>query len=535
MNPQPSSLYRSVAALLITVTVGAVCGRILAVNQVYEPHLYRQEGEPEDGRRFWPAARPMPVPTFGSNDRSRWATVRALVEQGTYVIGRRDEGWLSYGDDGLIFEDGWFSVDKVLRPGPETKVREFYSSKPPLFSTLVAGEYWLLYHGFGLSLGDPQWGLWVVVRVGLLTFNALPLLLYLLLLARLVERLGTTDWGRLFVLATACFATFVTTFAVTLNNHSPAAYCTLFALCAVLPVLTPHPPAPSPTQGRGGEKQPTLPPLPPVGEGGGGVRGPGAWWHFALAGLLAAFTATLEMPAASFTALLLLLLLLRSPGRTLLFAVPAAAVPVAAFFVTNYLALGQFQPVQSEFGSQWYDYPGSNFHSGIGHGIDYAWQQESRAAYAFHFLLGHHGFFSLTPVWLPALAAMLWGAGRLAAVLGRERSLASLWSDKQTLPLLAALGLVVSAAVLVFYLGSITHGNYGGWTSGPRWLIWLTPLWLVALAPAADWLSARRWGRGLAYVLLAVSVLSASYPAWNPWRHPWLYNALQALGWVRYS
>jgi hypothetical protein len=37
--------------------------------------------------------------------------------------------------------------------------------------------------------------------------------------------------------------------------------------------FAPHPPAPSPTKGRGGERQPTLPPLPSVGEGGRGGEG----------------------------------------------------------------------------------------------------------------------------------------------------------------------------------------------------------------------------------------------------------------------
>jgi hypothetical protein len=251
--------------------------------------------------------------------------------------------------------------------------------------------------------------------------------------------------------------------------------------------------------------------------------------------LLAAFTATLEMPAVSFAALLLFLLLLRCPVRTLLFAVPAAALPVIGFFLTNYLAIGQVKPVQSEFGSDWYDFPGSNFHSGLGHGIDYAWQQESRAAYVFQFLVGHHGVFSLTPVWLLAFAGMLWGTRKLLVTVWRERSLASLWSDKQRWPLVAAVGLAVSLAVLVFYLGFISHWNYGGGTSGPRWLIWLTPLWLLALLPVADWLAVRRWGRRLAYVVLAWSVFSATYPLWNPWRHPWLYNAMQALGWHPYT
>jgi hypothetical protein len=35
-------------------------------------------------------------------------------------------------------------------------------------------------------------------------------------------------------------------------------------------------------------------------------------------------------------------------------------------------------------------------------------------------------------------------------------------------------------------------------------------------------------------VLLAISVLSVHYPAWNPWRHPWLYDFMQTQDWLKY-
>src|SRR5687767_15651196 len=37
---------------------------------------------------------------------------------------------------GIIFEDGWGSVDKVLHPD----TLEYYSTKPPLFTVLIAGR-----------------------------------------------------------------------------------------------------------------------------------------------------------------------------------------------------------------------------------------------------------------------------------------------------------------------------------------------------------------------------------------------------------
>src|SRR5207245_11647290 len=131
---------------------------------------------------LWPRTRPEPVATEGDNDRSRWDTVRALVDNGTYAIGHReiDPGTGKYVDRGIIAEDGWKTIDKVLRPDTQ----EFYSSKPPLLATVVAGEYWLLKRVFGWSITDERWQ---IVRSILLTINWLPLLIYLFVLSRLLD------------------------------------------------------------------------------------------------------------------------------------------------------------------------------------------------------------------------------------------------------------------------------------------------------------------------------------------------------------
>src|SRR5262249_50063732 len=81
-------------------------------------------------------------------------------------------------------------------------------------------------------------------------------------------------------------------------------------------------------------------------------------------------------------------------------------------------------------------------------------------------------------------------------------------------------------AVVRVYL--VKSDNYGGWTSGLRWLMWLTPLWLLCLLPAADRLAGRRGGRALGYVLLAGLGVSARYPPLDPRRPPRVYNPFPA-------
>jgi hypothetical protein len=517
-----AALRRSVYTLLIVTATFMALGRVLAVIRVYEPDLHRENDKnPQNVRPDWPTVRPAPTPMFGSNDRSRWATVRALVDEGTYVIGSRDatvtkasavvplaatDPFLSLAvlqtasyqgrvnsDWGIVFEDGWQTIDRVLHP----ERQEFYSSKPPLLATLVAGEYWLVKKVTGWNLRDNPFS---VVRLMLVTINVLPFALYLWLLSRLAETFGRTDWGRLVMVTVGAFGTLITPFVVTFNNHSIAVVTTLCALAVVLHLWTT-------------------------------VSASRGW--YVLAGLLAGFTATNELPALALVAALGLVLATRSLSRTLLLYGPAAAVPLVALLFTNYLALGQLGFAYDQFGGPWYQYEGSIWRDKpwlTNRGIDWAREHETRLDYAFHLLLGHHGLFSLTPVFLFSFWALVTRCFAMQAPSNPEGSEEPLPTRLPWLFFPVVLGL--SLVVIAFYL--VKSDNYGGVSPGPRWLLWLTPLWLVAMLPVLDLLEPRRWGRALALVFLALSVLSASFPAWNPWRMPWIYRWLDSQGLIPY-
>ncbi len=483
----------SIYLLFIAVAVGNMTGRLLSVNSVDKAQLevakLRENIERQrkqlinegltgeqlesqmaiDRERLRKELR-LQRPFLSANDRSRWMTIRSLVERGAYEI------------DAIVGQPTWDTIDMVQHKGRDGKPH-LYSSKPPLLATLLASEYWLINRFSGATLRDYPYE---IGRAMLMTVNILPMALMFVLLARLVERYGTTDWGRIFVVCAATLGTMLNTFAVVLNNHTVAAVTTTIALYATVRILA------------DGERR---------------LR------YFAIAGLASALTAADELPALVLLAGVGALLLWYAPRQTLLAFVPGAAVVVVAFFATNWIAHESLRPPymhrsETDPDDHWYKYT----YTINGREIKSYWQdrqgidkgEPSQWTYAINVLVGHHGIFSLTPIWLLSIAGT-WMWLRSPDAVRRELALG-----------IAGMTLVC----LVFYIGLRPQDdrNYGGMTSGFRWMFWFIPLWIVMMIPAADRLARSTAGQVFAAVLLSFSALSASYPTWNPWVQPWLYN-----------
>ena len=100
----------SIFWILIICSVSMVAGRVLTVQN------HNAKGD---------------SPFFSANDRSRWCTIRALGDEGTYEI-----------DDVIGAEQdiNWNTIDKVRHVGSDGQFHEF-SSKPTLLPTMLAGIY----------------------------------------------------------------------------------------------------------------------------------------------------------------------------------------------------------------------------------------------------------------------------------------------------------------------------------------------------------------------------------------------------------
>ena len=492
------------------------------------------------------------VPFLSANDRSRWCTIRSLGDHNTYAI-----------DLVLIDEGGeaWDTIDKVMHWGRDFQPH-FYSSKPPFLATVMTYPYLAIKFVTGRTLKNDTFD---VVRWMLVICQVVPLFFFFWSVGKTSELVAESEWSRMYLMGCAAFGTFVTTFAISLNNHLPAVCCTSVALYALIVIWT--------------------------------RRSEHAGWFF-LTGLMAALAAAFEIPALSFLVVAMTLCFLRSIRMTLLAFIPPAALVIAGFFVTNYTAHQVWQPAYAHrsdgpmltivddvdtdelekgvisqsiqeslmairadlkpdsfnnvqvlkggwptdmatvesrwivyfdqktlplvlikradgFGmavhqwNNWYEYPGSYWliqntdRSHVDRG-EPAWNR-----YLFHLTLGHHGVFSLSPIWFLSIFGVL-----TLCISPRYRL---------RIPGMAIL--VISIAVIAFYVTRpIMDRNYGGFCCAPRWLFWLIPLWLLAMIPALDAISESRSMRRIALVLLAISI-AASFYAWtNPWVHPWIYQ-----------
>ena len=521
-NDTSRGLRRTVYLLLAVTALGSAVGRIMQVRA--------STGE---------------TPMLSANDRSRWCTIAALVNDGTYAI------------DSLIERRHpktkrrhWYSIDMVRHRAADGQEHS-YSSKPPLLPTLLAGEYWLIKKTLGLDIVQNPF---YVMRAMLVFTNGLLLICYFWLMAGLIERLGATDWGRLMAFAIVTWGTLITTYAVTLSNHLPAAVAVLAAVTLAAKIQR---------------------------------EGDASLWTSLGAGLAAGFAVANELPALSLLVLLGAWIYWQAPVKSSGGYLAGCLLVATAFFGTNYAAHGTWKPayahrhdgevllelpvseveflktwpedlteglavkgitisksatisetatkgrwmlwdaanqrrlavvgrentVQVRAWGNWYEYPKSYWLNP--QGVDQG--EPSRLVYTMHMLLGHHGVFSLTPVWILSFLGA-WVCVRSAPK--------EFW-------FWGVACLLLTAVCMAFYVARpLQDRNYGGVNCGFRWLIWLIPLWTISLLPAIDRAASSPLLRRLTYVALLISVVSASYAAMNPWSHPWLFDFWTFLGWL---
>lgn len=528
-DTQERKKRRTAYLLLILIGLGIAAGRIATVTS--------REGD---------------TAFLSANDRSRWCTVAALVEDRTYEIDRQIT------IRGAKNRTPWNTIDKVRHRGDDGKLH-YYSSKPPLFPTLVAGVYFFVNSLLGLSMTEhPIYA----TRIVLALVNLPLLAIFYFCTIGSIERVCGNSWARQSLALAIVFGTMLLPFSMTLNNHLVAAAFTALTMWIYLLACEKLDDSVTGTS--------TVMPL--------GL--------YLLAGLAAAFTAANELPALSMMVLWFVLFAWVDTRSLLPFA--AGLIIVAAgFFGTNYAAHGSLRPpyahrgngdliaeieasldsipseqihreivqrnliqpsqeitvkpsdekgrwsVRSDddqlfsltrtatgnwalhFWDDWYEYPNSYWQDGRRRGVDLG--EPSRIVYFLNMTIGHHGIFSLTPIFL-------------LVPIGLIKGLSFGPHDYRRFTLAV---LIASVVCLLFYLARpLIDRNYGGVSCCFRWVLWFTPMWLLMLAPVLDEYAGKAQKRGIFHAMLALSVFSMSTALQTPWQSPWIYQFWSFLGWL---
>jgi hypothetical protein len=163
----------------------------------------------------------------------------------------------------------------------------------------------------------------------------------------------------------------------------------------------------------------------------------------------------------------------------------------------------------------WYEYAGTYWKDGVRRGVDRG--EPSRLVYFIQMTIGHHGIFSLTPIWLLVpfglLAGLRWGSPSFRRF--------------------AFSALIATLVCVLFYVNRpLVDRNYGGVSVCFRWLLWFAPLWLVVIGPVMDWFETSGRRRAILLAMLSISVFSMSTALATPWQSPWLYRFWHFLGWI---
>lgn len=510
------------------------------------------------------------TPLLCANDRSRWSTIRALGDNNVYeidsIISDPKTGEFSLEPTGRR-NRYWATIDLVKHVDKNGEMH-FYSSKPTLFPTMLA----YLYKGIKVATGkDLESDTFFVVRLILIIVNVIPMAILLVLLAIILEQVSEQSFTKIMLLVAASFGTFLTPFTITLNNHSPAAFSVAMTLFALFHILKNRDAmglnffiAGLFSAFAAANELPALSFFCFIGF----VLLLQNWaktlFLFILGALLViapffwtnklahddwippyvhrndgAVIATLEEEEFSLVRQLKvsneLVSILDEHEKEIGFLVSEKSATIAEgqmplgkktierYVLTQNNDSQRLAIVKRTNGryeirkwNNWYDYPESQWLLGKKQGVDKG--EPDAGVYALHCLIGHHGIFSLTPIWILSLC------GCPLLFNGRMKKFS--W--------FGVMVIVISVVVIGFYISRpLEDRNYGGGTSALRWLLWLAPMWIIAAAPFVDLISRSIWGKIVVVLLIAGSIASAHYSAMNPWVHPWFYELMLHLKWIK--
>ncbi|HVZ32071.1 MAG TPA: hypothetical protein VG963_06590, partial [Polyangiaceae bacterium] len=275
-------------------------------------------------------------PRDNANTSSRYATIEALVDHGTYAI------------DATHYVQ---TIDKYMAGG------HYISSKPPTLPTLAAGVYWVYEQLTGKTIARAEGP---IVRLTSLFTGGLGHLIFLIYFYRLCVLLLRRDVATVACMAGACFGYLGIAYATRINELSTAAalgICGLYYACAI----------------RHGHAQRP--------------------WHWVIAGLVLGLLPAIDLPGLAISGLIGMYLLAHDWRKTLIWFVPALLPGLVTHLALTYAISGSLKPFY--FNSDLKAFKGFAFHGNAG-GIDAVYEQ--KATYAFNVLLGHHGVFSMTPL-----------------------------------------------------------------------------------------------------------------------------------------
>jgi hypothetical protein len=342
---------------------------------------------------------------LGDNVLSRLITVERLLEKGTFA------------HNGTRFP---LSIDSI-------KVRgRLYSSKPANLSLLMTAQAWIWKQITGFQFYEYQrFYTWLLV----LGTQVLPFLLMLWCAFWLVRRFSDDVRVHSLFLLVMSAGSLAMGYSVTLNNHLPAAVCLFLSFVVFVRIR--------------------------LGEWG-------EWWACVLFGFLGSLGATFDLPGGIFPALFCGLLLFSPQRKKLGWVLLGAMLPLGTMLGMNFVISGSPRPFYLQ--GALYRYEGSYWVELGTRAAANQLRKDSKGIYVFHSLLGHHGLFSLTPLFF-------------LVPFGLWKAFKQRWEMRHELAAIVLGSLVIMAFIFV------RTSNYGGICVGMRWFVVFMPLLMVAVFP----------------------------------------------------